>query len=281
MNNKNSEGKLCAVDKMSLSKFVQGAKFRTYKEIEPLLVEHAKKQHVLYGIYCSQLVESYNAKFNKCLPKDLKYQSFTYACNHYGNPRKNSKGMRPNQRYFPLKKRCKAHVRVSTDETTIRLEVSKIITIHNHELDPVLAPCYPENRRLDQSEARHALPPNATSTPSSSSSTYVVEDVRHIWRSLSDVDDVGDLWLDGWKPRLVVLRLCLAVVDAETVCVGFSIHFSAPRYVTLKGLSESLSDQCVTLLRSHRFSQSQRMTPEGLADPFLVSRVTLIGLVRL
>lgn len=76
-----------------------GSAFASFEELQPQLQKYQEEEQVLYHYFCSVPVNTYNAKHGTFLPGKLKYESFTYACKHYGTPRSNSTGQRVNQRY--------------------------------------------------------------------------------------------------------------------------------------------------------------------------------------
>ncbi|KAK3924527.1 Protein FAR-RED ELONGATED HYPOCOTYL 3 [Frankliniella fusca] len=131
----------------------KGSSFSTYKELEPVLQELSTLQLVPFTKYCTRPVESHNAKEGKNLPKELKYQSFTFACIHYGNKRSNSRGERPNQSSFKMN--CKARLRIRVDESCMRLTITEMDLEHNHSRDPADAAHYPQNRQLTSEEGTH------------------------------------------------------------------------------------------------------------------------------
>ncbi|KAK3930203.1 Protein FAR-RED IMPAIRED RESPONSE 1 [Frankliniella fusca] len=133
----------------------KGRSFSSFKELEPLLEELKKLQFVPFKCYCTIPVQTYNKKHGKNLPDVLRYQSFTYACIHYGTRREKSTGVRPNQ--SSLKMGCKARLRIRVDESIMKLVVTEMDLIHNHEQSPSTAKHYSDNRQLTAEEGGHVV----------------------------------------------------------------------------------------------------------------------------
>lgn len=100
---------------------VVGKQFKTFAEVKVLLEElKAKSNHPL-RVFNSQSVEEYNTRRAKAKvpldPVDKKWQYTYYSlrCVHYGEARKRSKGVRPNQRHFAMN--CPVKLIISYDRT--------------------------------------------------------------------------------------------------------------------------------------------------------------------
>ncbi|KAK3924214.1 Zinc finger SWIM domain-containing protein 3 [Frankliniella fusca] len=125
----------------------KGSSHSSFAEVEKAMEKFEIKNSVRYVRNGSKLVKTYNSQHGTDYPECLKYFRAKYTCKHYGPPRTNSKGIRPNQNTF--KQYCPASVIFQACPITRKLVVNKVVEkhVHNHETEPDDLPKYPEKRR--------------------------------------------------------------------------------------------------------------------------------------
>ena len=107
-------------------------------------------------VFNSQSVQEYNQRRLKARnpldPIDKKWQ-YTYCsmrCVHYGQPRKRSRGLRPNQRHFSMN--CPVKLIISYNRAAGCLILRECSLQHNHRIRNEIMKHYPSSRKLSPEE---------------------------------------------------------------------------------------------------------------------------------
>ena len=128
-----------------------GKRFSSYDEMMAFINGLKASNHPL-RVFNSQSVEECNKRLAKAkqplepIDKKWRYTYYCVRCVHYGEGRRRSKGVRPNQRHLALN--CSAKLTISYDRAARCLVVRECLLNHNHRIGSEVLEQYASNRRL-------------------------------------------------------------------------------------------------------------------------------------
>ena len=136
-----------------------GKSFSSFAEFQHDLDELKKGGSHPFRVFNSQTGKNYNMKRvgrkYSTDPVDITKFEYTYysvRCVHYGDVRSRGKGLRPNQRHFPMG--CQAKITASYDKLQNKIIVREFDIEHNHRTGDEIMQHYPSARRLSKTEQK-------------------------------------------------------------------------------------------------------------------------------
>ena len=134
-------------------------RFESYDDMMAMIDDLKAHNHPL-RVFNSQTVEECNKRRAKAkqplepIDKKWRYTYYSVRCVHYGQGRRRSKGVRPNQRHLSLN--CPAKLTVSYDRVAGCLVVRECLLSHNHRIGSEIMEQYASSRRLSLKQ-QHAV----------------------------------------------------------------------------------------------------------------------------